>query len=126
MVPKMKITPDCYLSCLQACTCPADAVTLFKRLCKTVTSSSLLSRNPGIDATEDVALYFEEVFAQTDVTLSRVFFSVQQCHDFPCPEIVEFFSASNVCRYFPWYPSAVSCESDSIHVRILKALLPFV
>ncbi|KAJ9059040.1 hypothetical protein DSO57_1006518 [Entomophthora muscae] len=97
MVPKMKITPVCYLSCLQACTCPADAVTLFKHLCKTVTSSVLLSCNPGIDATEDAALYFEGVFAQSDVTLCGVSLSAQQCHGCPCPEIVEFFSASNVC-----------------------------
>ncbi|KAJ9077071.1 hypothetical protein DSO57_1020190 [Entomophthora muscae] len=69
----MKIMPDRYLSYLQACICPADAVTLFKRLCKTVNFSVLLSCNPDIDATEDTALYFEGVFVQTDVTLCGVF-----------------------------------------------------
>ncbi|KAJ9072080.1 hypothetical protein DSO57_1030887 [Entomophthora muscae] len=97
-VSKVRISPDQYISQLQACTRPSDAVTLFKRSCKTVVSTALASRDPSIEATEDAALYFESVFAQPDSSLRGVFTAVQQCHGTPCPEIVEFFSADNVCK----------------------------
>ncbi|KAJ9056977.1 hypothetical protein DSO57_1026924 [Entomophthora muscae] len=122
-VSKIKLSPDQYASCLQECTRPANAVTLFKRSCKTVASGGLLSCNPSIDATKNAALYFKEVFAQPNTTLCGVTYSIQQCHGSLCPEIVEFFSASNVSQYISRYPSAVYCGSNSIHSCILKALL---
>ncbi|KAJ9072612.1 hypothetical protein DSO57_1025815 [Entomophthora muscae] len=91
---------------------------------KIVVSTALTSRDPSIEATEDAALYFKSVFAQPDSSLRGVSAAVQQCHRTPCPEIVEFFSADNVCKYIKRYPSTVPCSSDSIHGHILKALLP--
>ncbi|KAJ9053966.1 hypothetical protein DSO57_1019148 [Entomophthora muscae] len=64
------------------------------------------------------------VFAQPDSSLRGVSAAVQQCHSAPCPEIVEFFSADNVCKYIKRYSSTVSCGSDSIHGRILKRPAP--
>ncbi|KAJ9087717.1 hypothetical protein DSO57_1030382 [Entomophthora muscae] len=68
-VSKVRISPDQYISRLQACTRPSDAVTLFKRSCKTVVSTALASRDPSIKATEDAAFYFESVFTQPDSSL---------------------------------------------------------
>ncbi|KAJ9075792.1 hypothetical protein DSO57_1032318 [Entomophthora muscae] len=104
----MKITPDRYLSRLQACTCPADAVTLFKRLYKTVTSSALLSRDPGINATEDAALYFEGVFAQTDVTLRGVSFLSSSVM---VPRVLRLLNSSALLMY--------ADTSNSIHLQSL-------
>ncbi|KAJ9059852.1 hypothetical protein DSO57_1037241 [Entomophthora muscae] len=73
---------------------------------------------------DDAVAYFTSVFSQPNARLQGLPTHLAAVTGSPCSELFSYFSAANVKTHIIRYPKSVSCGADSMHARILEALLP--
>ena len=123
LVSSARMQPDRLLFSLAKAPSPATAIRLYKRSRRTQ-STTIHSRSPSVTPIEDAMAYYTQVFHQPHCawrpdTQPIPFYNATGDYD-----IATVFGTDSIASWIKKYPADRSCGSDSLHVCILRALLP--
>ncbi|KAJ9057475.1 hypothetical protein DSO57_1022421 [Entomophthora muscae] len=123
LVGRVCLSPDKINTQLSSCTNSLKAVKLFKHANKNVAQTMLQSRSPDTTPEDDTAAYFILVFIQPDTFFFSLPDHLMTTVSLPCADLFSYFFAANVKTHIICYSKSVPCITNSMHTRILEALL---
>src|SRR5262249_16713818 len=100
---------------------PDDIIRIFKRSFRASRNPCPISSpNPSISPADHALAYFQEVFSLT----APLILDPLQFLSVGALEIASLFSPLTITDAISAYPSHKTCGGDSIHIKLLRALLP--